>query len=549
MAKQIPHYSITGLANYLHQDGLLALDKAVEAHAHATQQGIPFTHYLVKNKMVSSNAILNCCEKHFALPIFEADKPLPLARLHNLLERELISRYRVLPLQRDGQKLLLAMTDPTDHATLAAISFHTGLIIQPVLIGEEELDKLILQTQTGQLESELESTLLKIKPDEALPEQSDKIDEPLIEFVDKLIHDAIQKRVSDIHIEPYESSCRVRFRLDGLLYEAAQLPVHLAQRVIMRLKIMANLNIAEKRLPQDGRIQLSRRDGQSMRIDLRINTCPTLGGEKIVLRILNTQATQADINLLGLTAAQKELLISKLTAPQGLILVTGPTGSGKTMTLYAALNFLNQAEKNISTVEDPVEIELPDINQVNINPAIGLDFAQVLRAFLRQDPDILMVGEIRDNETAHIAIQAAQTGHLVLSTLHTNNSLETISRLRAMDILAYQIADTVSLIIAQRLLRKLCPYCKEYDSRSQSYVAVGCEKCCQGYFGRVGIFEFLPITEDIAQCILEGANKLKMERCIQQSGCLSLWEAGTEYVQRGLTSFPELRRIAPSNRS
>jgi len=548
MPKHDTFSQTTGLASYLCQDGLLDTETAALAHSNAAQQGVPLIHYLVKQNIVSSAAIFTCCSKHFSLPIFDADKPMPLLK-ENLLTPELIFRYRVLPLHRDDKKLSLAITDPTDHGTLAAISFHTGLPIQPILIAEHELDNILQQTHVGSLDSEVESTLLKIQPDELPRDHVEQPEEPVIDFVDKLIHDAVQKRASDIHIEPYAEHCRVRFRLDGLLYEAAQLPVHLAERVIIRLKIMANLNIAEKRLPQDGRIQLSERAMQTVRIDIRINTCPTLFGEKIVLRILNTQATFARINMLGLTAAQEELLVNKLHAPQGLILVTGPTGSGKTLTLYAALNFINHPEKNISTVEDPVEIELACVNQVNINPRIGLDFAQVLRALLRQDPDIMMVGEIRDTETAQIALQAAQTGHLVLSTLHTNNSLETISRLRAMGILPYQIADTVSLIIAQRLLRKLCDYCKEYDTRIQSHTAIGCEKCCQGYSGRTGIFEFLPVTEEIAQYILEGANKLTFERAIQQLGCLSLWEAGLQYVQRGLTSYSELRRITPGVRT
>lgn len=539
---------LSGLANYLCQDGLLTAAKAAEAYQQAVQEGIKLTQYLVKNNIVTSADIRNCCQKHFSLPIVEADKPLPASVKEYLLTPELMDRYRVLPLESDDKKLLLAMTDPTDHATLTAISFHTGLSIQPVIIGEQELDILMQKIQTDRLESELESTLAKIMPDKKPNDSTEQPDEPVIEFVTKLLQDAIQKRASDIHIEPHENYCRVRFRLDGLLYEAAQLPNHLAARVIMRLKIMANLNIAEKRLPQDGRIHLNKQKNNTLRVDLRINTCPTLFGEKIVLRILNAQKNLADINLLGLTTAQKELMMNKLTAPKGLVLVTGPTGSGKTMTLYAALNFLNQTEKNISTVEDPIEIELTHINQVNINPRIGLDFNHVLRAFLRQDPDIIMVGEIRDIETAQIALQAAQTGHLVLSTLHTNSALDTIARLHAMGILAYQIADTVSLIIAQRLLRKLCDHCKEYDARLQSYIAIGCHRCCQGYTGRTGIFEFLPITNDIAQCIVEGANKSKMERCIQQLGCLSLWEAGMEYVQRGLTSYAELCRIIPGKR-
>lgn len=376
---------------------------------------------------------------------------------------------------------------------------------------------------------------------------SEQHDGSIIELVDRLIHDAIEKNVSDIHIEPYEEHCRIRFRCDGLLYIAATIAEHLAIRITTRLKIMAQLNIAERRLPQDGRIQLR----EPYKIDIRINTCPTLFGEKIVLRILNAKTIALDIDRLGLTIEQKKLLLNKLAQPQGLILVTGPTGSGKTVTLYSALHYLNKIEKNISSVEDPIEIELHGINQVHINPRIGLNFDTVLRTFLRQDPDIMMVGEIRDLDTATIAMQAAQTGHLVLSTLHTNSAAETITRLQSMGIATYQLISSLSLIIAQRLVRKLCEVCKEEDKSSGkiSYRAKGCDHCQQGYQGRIGIFELIPMTEELVQLIWMRATSSQIAEQIRKEGWLLLYEAGMEKVYEGVTSLEEIKRVLGWNKS
>jgi len=363
------------------------------------------------------------------------------------------------------------------------------------------------------------------------PEKTNWQDESVIAVVDQLLGDAIEKKVSDIHIEPYEQGSRIRYRRDGLLCEAALLPAHLSVRIITRLKIMANLNIAERRLPQDGRLTLLTRLPKTTPLDIRVNTCPTLHGEKMVLRLLDTATIRLTIGALGMNEKQSALFLASLARPQGLILVTGPTGSGKTVTLYSALQQVNQLEKNISTVEDPVEIELHGINQININPKIGLDFAAVLRALLRQDPDILMVGEIRDLETATIVLQAAQTGHLVLSTLHANSAAATLLRLQTMGVATDQLMGAISLIIAQRLLRQLCQHCKQpapfalEGCTYQGYAPVGCERCYQGYRGRTGIFELLPVT-----------NRKK------ESGPM-LWEAGLEKVQHGMTSYAELIRV------
>jgi type IV pilus assembly protein PilB len=459
-------------------------------------------------------------------PIFDLINYNPEWLYHSGIKPELIARYHVLPLSRDEHSLQLGLADPTDYAAISAISFHTGLRIHPVFVAQEELDKIINRLcRSHILYSQLETTLSKLISSD-LKENSNAVsshrdsepdDEPVIEFVYQLMDDAITKHISDIHIEPFEHHCRIRFRRDGLLYEAASVPLHLANQIIMRLKIMAQLDIAEKRLPQDGRLHIH----SPTKIDIRINTCPTFFGEKIVLRILDATQTNHSIDSLGMNDTQKELFYKQLSQPQGLILVTGPTGSGKTMTLYAALHHLNQIEKNISTAEDPVEIELPGINQVNIHSRIGLDFATTLRALLRQDPDIIMIGEIRDAETATIALQAAQTGHLVLSTLHTNHANETLSRLQSMGIATHYLKNAVSLIIAQRLVRKLCIHCHP-RSLTRSVI---CEHCHHGYKGRTGIFEFLTVNAD------------------QTPPPISLWEAGLEKVRAGITNHDEIRRV------
>lgn len=359
-------------------------------------------------------------------------------------------------------------------------------------------------------------------------------DEPLIQLVDKTIKDAIQLSASDIHIEPFENYSRIRFRLDGILHEVKKIPLHLALRFVTRLKVIAKLDITERRLPQDGRFQLHN-------VDIRINICPTQFGEKIVLRLLNSNKISLNISNLGFSSAQKEMFLKHITRPQGLILVTGPTGSGKTVTLYAALNYLNSIEKNISTAEDPIEIQLPGINQININSKIGLEFSTILRTLLRQDPDIIMLGEIRDNETAHIAMQAAQTGHLVIATLHTNSAIETLTRLQYMGITPHDIIASVSLIISQRLVRKLCPHCK-YKQNEHEYTGIGCLQCLKGYKDRTGIYEFFPVTEKVANDILQkDINAIRQH--IKSELHETLYESGLKLVQQGITSKMELHRV------
>ena len=548
--------TLHGLAGYLYRDGLIDYPTAKAALHAVTMQGMTLTQYLVQFNQLSSQLILEYCAKLSGLPVCDL-KPEDYTFHGDIIKPELVQRYRVIPINRDKKQLYLGITDPTDHAAITAIGFHTGLSIHPLLVREDELDKIIhLYFRQMNLNSQLECALSRITPVENPPsavEKNEEDDEPVIQFADHLIDEAIEHRISDIHIEPYEEHCRIRFRRDGLLHEAAVVPLHLATRLATRFKIMGNMNIAERRLPQDGRIQLREPDKR----DIRINTCPTLHGEKMVLRILDAGHVQLDIHLLGLTATQEALLLANLAQPQGLILVTGPTGSGKTMTLYSALHYLNQIEKNIVTVEDPVEIELPGINQVNVNPKIGLDFASVLRTCLRQDPDIIMIGEIRDTETANIAVQAALTGHLVLSTLHTRSAVETMIRLQSMGIAAYHLANSISLIVAQRLVRKLCDHCKQpeilpprlddthaHTTPFTAFRPIGCQYCNQGYQGRIGIFELLPVTEKITQCLLSGKSLSQILIQVQRTEGMRLWEAGLQKIRQGITSLAEITRVA-----
>lgn len=535
---------VNGLAACLVRDGLLDNSAALTAIDAAARASQPLTFYLVNSGLAASEAILACCLKYFDLPSFDL-RNYDMAWLRDSpVSAEFLHRYHVLPLFRDERSLHLGVTDPACQAALSAIAFHTGLSIRPVLVDESRLTHILRSAaQANRLHWQLETTLAKIATVEEPRTEMDyeQNDEPIIEFVDRLIQDAVSRQASDIHIETYEQFSRIRFRHDGLLAEAAVIPRHLGNRVITRLKIMANLNIAERRLPQDGRIQLH--FGRTT--DLRVNVCPALSGEKIVLRIMHPDQFRLAIDELGMNSMQKQLFLQRLNQPQGLILVTGPTGSGKTVTLYTALQSLNCVEKNISTVEDPVEIELSGINQVSINPKIGLDFAAVLRSLLRQDPDVLMIGEVRDAETALTAAQAAQTGHLVLSTLHTNSAADTLVRLQSMGIAAHLVTASLSLIIAQRLVRKLCRRCRRQDMTDGQTQCVpqGCDDCHQGYQGRTGIFEVIPMTDLLSSLILSGASVRQLRDALHREGCLLLREAGLEKVRMGITSLAELARV------
>ncbi len=483
------------------------------------------------------------------------------------VSESLIQKHKALPLYLRGNSLFIALSDPTDHTVIDEISFSSGFHVEPIIVPSNQLEPTIDRAMSSATEAfddfgeedGLED--IGFTSDADLDENSDvdaAIDEtPVVKFINKVLIDAIRKGASDIHFEPYEMKYRIRYRLDGVLAPMASPPVQMARRLTARLKVMAGLDIAEKRIPQDGRIKLNISRNKS--VDFRVSTCPTLFGEKAVLRILDSNTTRLGIEHLGFFEAQQELYYEAIKKPYGMILVTGPTGSGKTVTLYTALNILNEDGRNISTVEDPVEIRVAGINQVQQNEKQGMTFARALRSFLRQDPDIIMVGEIRDLETAEIAIKAAQTGHLVLSTLHTNDAPQTITRLVNMGVPSYNITSALNLVMAQRLLRTLHK-CKVRDDLPpealqragfaedmldglQLYKPGGCSECNEGYKGRTGAFQVMPITEAISQIILEEGNSMDIARQAVSEGIMDLRQAALQKVALGLTDLIEINRV------
>ncbi|MCY4016230.1 MAG: type IV-A pilus assembly ATPase PilB [Gammaproteobacteria bacterium] len=498
-------------------------------------------------------------------PLLDLDAVDPHRIERDVVDRGLIRQYQTLPLLRRGGKLLLALAEPAALAAVDEIKFRTGLAVQPVVVEADKLDRALRLRDRGEglldgigLEELREPSAASAENASPAAGETGVDETPIVRLVNRLLLDALQAGASDIHFEPFEAMCRVRFRIDGVLHEITRPPVEIARRIASRLKIMAQMDISERRLPQDGRIRLPGADGSGT--DFRVNTLPTLWGEKLVLRILDGGGAQMDIDALGLSETQRGHYLSALRASQGLILVTGPTGSGKTVTLYAGLRLLNTPERNIATAEDPVEINLEGINQVAVNNRIGLDFAACLRAFLRQDPDVLMVGEIRDLETAGIAVKAAQTGHLVLSTLHTNSAGETLTRLKNMGVPAFNLATSARLIIAQRLARKLCAHCRAPQDlpddalaeagfpqagidHPQLYSAQGCERCKNGYRGRVGIYEMLPVSADMAGIIMADGNALEIAAQAAAEGHNSLRSAALEKAAAGLTSLDEVNRV------
>lgn len=483
----------------------------------------------------------------------------------DLRNEKLIRKTDMLPLGKRGRTMFLAVVDPTNIQTIEDFEFNTGLNAEVVVVEYDKLHKLIDKLFDNSLggdfdnsDWDLGSMGIASEEEEDSGVQVDKEDQPIIAFINKMLLDAIRKGASDLHFEPYEKTYRIRFRIDGILHEVASPPVALSTRLSARLKVMSRLDIAEKRVPQDGRIKLKLSAKKS--IDFRVSTLPTLWGEKIVMRILDSDSAMLGIDVLGYEDHQKQLYLAALAQPQGMILVTGPTGSGKTVSLYTGLAILNTSETNISTAEDPVEINLAGINQVQVNPRAGLTFASALKSFLRQDPDVVMVGEIRDLETAEIAIKAAQTGHLVLSTLHTNSAPETLTRLLNMGVPAYNVASSVSLIIAQRLARRLCSHCKqqehlpEVELLKQGFTAeqlptvkifkpIGCDHCTNGYKGRVGIYEVMPVSGVMAEIIMQGGNSLDIANQAQKEGINNLRQSGLQKAAAGLTSLAEVNRV------
>ncbi len=546
---------------------LLPADTADQVMHAAMQHDQGMVAYLVDHQGVSPSDLATIVSQVYRIPLFDLKEGQVMRLPTYLIADQLIQQYHIVPLWQLDHALFVALSDPSHFQGLADLQFHTGLTIRLVIV---ELDKLRsvleLMGRADELpidelldDDELSLVEYAQPPTGQTATEADIDDVPLVRYVNRILLDAIQASASDIHFEPYEHHYRIRFRLDGILYDKASPPAPIAARLTARLKVMARLNIAEHRVPQDGRLRMLNAKQQAT--DFRVSTCPTLHGEKVVLRLLDATAAGLHIENLGLEAAQQTLLLAALRQPHGMILATGPTGSGKTATLYAALNALNRPSVNISTVEDPVEIQLSGINQVNVNPKTGLTFAKALRAFLRQDPDILMVGEMRDLETAEIGLKAAQTGHLVLSTLHTNDVSQSLLRLASMGIPAFNIAASINVIIAQRLVRCLCAECKQVDTLGAEallaagfatdaiqrgirlYQAVGCEHCTEGYRGRTGIFEVVPISEALNRLMIADADVLRIRDQIRQEATLELRMAGLLKVQAGITSLAEVSRV------
>ena len=560
---------LSGLARRLVEDNLLEEDVAREATEEARKTRVTFVTHLVQNNIVDSKAIATSASEEFGTPLLDITALDPDAIPNDLVDEKLIRSNHAIPVFHRGNRLFVAVSDPTNRTGLDEIKFQTGISTEEVLVDENKLAAFIesfLQSQEddgmGDLGDEDDVDLDMETVDDTgggdVDETTAIDDTPVVRFINKMLMDAIRSNASDLHFEPFEKAYRVRFRTDGVLQEIARPPVNLAPRISARLKVMSKMDISERRVPQDGRIKL--KISKTKSIDFRVNTLPVLFGEKLVLRILDPSSAKMGIDALGYEEDQKELYMEALYKPQGMFLVTGPTGSGKTVSLYTGLNILNTAELNISTAEDPVEINLEGINQCPVNAKVGLDFSEALRSFLRQDPDIIMVGEIRDLETASISVKAAQTGHMVMSTLHTNSAPETLTRLRNMGVAAFNLATSVNLIVAQRLGRRLCS-CKEKlevpDSAlleagfTEAQLAEpfdvlgpkGCEKCSGGYKGRVGVYETMKVTAEIRKIIMEDGNALQIGEVSAREGFGTIYESGLRKVIAGATSLEEVNRV------
>ncbi|VAW51617.1 Type IV fimbrial assembly, ATPase PilB [hydrothermal vent metagenome] len=561
---------LTGLSHKLVIDGLLEKKTAIDALAASRKEKVSFTNYLVSNNILTATKIAMGASKEFGLPVFDLDAIDPDTIPRNVIDDKLIKKHHAFPLYKRGNRLYIGISDPTNLAAIDDIKFQTDIHTEAVLVEENKLSKMVeklLEEQEAAMDAMMgdDENLEDLDFSDPDAEQqkddtsSEVDDTPVVRFVNKILLDAIKKGASDIHFEPYEKAYRVRLRIDGVLREVAKPPIAMSPRLSARIKVMSRMDTAEKRVPQDGRIKL--KISRNKAIDFRVNTCPTLFGEKIVLRILDPSSASLGIDALGYEPEQKDLYMKALANPYGMILVTGPTGSGKTVSLYTGLNILNTVDTNISTAEDPVEINLEGINQVNVNEKVGLTFETALRAFLRQDPDIIMVGEIRDLNTAEIAVKAAQTGHMVMSTLHTNDAPLTLARLVNMGVPPFNIASAVSLIIAQRLARRLCKHCKEkieiprpaleeegftakqIDGNPELFKAVGCDQCSEGYKGRVGIYQVMPISEAIGRIIMENGSAIDVADQAKKDGVDDLRQSAIKKVIAGLTSLEEINRV------
>ncbi len=572
MATSASQAILTGLSRRLVADGILDEAAMTEVVMEARSNGRSLVAHLVDEGIADASIVAIAASQEFGVPLLDLDEITVDVEAVRAVNASLITKHRVLPMVLRGKRIYLGVSDPTNLAAIDEIKFQSGLRIEPVVVEYDKLKEAVAHaleavddsmSDLDDDEFDLEALEINSDAEEKDVVTKDDIDDaPVVRFVNKVLLDAIKRGASDVHFEPYEQTFRVRTRLDGVLRQIATPPIALANKVCARLKVMSRLDIAERRIPQDGRIKM--RLSKTRSIDFRVNTCPTLFGEKIVLRILDPNSAKLGIDALGYSKQQKDHYMEFLSKPYGMILVTGPTGSGKTVSLYTGLNILNTEEVNISTAEDPAEINLPGVNQVNVNPKVGLTFSTALKAFLRQDPDVIMVGEIRDLETAEIAIKAAQTGHLVLSTLHTNDAPQTLTRLVDMGVKPFAIATSVRLIIAQRLARKLCNKCKtpvdvpaaallkegfsqeEIDTEITIFGPVGCKSCDRGYKGRTGIFQVMPVTDAIARVILEGGNAVQIAETAEAEGIWDLRRSGLEKIKDGHTSLEEVNRVTIS---
>ena len=556
----------TGFIRRLVEEGVISAEDMRSALAHAKQEKADIVAELINQQQLSPTIIAETISVEFGEPLFDISAYDPAQILRDAIDEKLITKYRILPIFKNSSILYIAISNPTNIEAIDAVRFSTKLNIETIIVEHNKLEKLIEQNFTEESTFEFDEDFdLDVDVESADPnkeeDDSNKGEEaPIVKYINKLLIDAIRMGASDLHFEPYEKIYRVRYRVDGVLRQIATPPLQLATRLSSRLKVMSQMDISEKRVPQDGRIKLKLSKNKA--IDFRVNSLPTLFGEKLVLRILDPSSAMLGIDALGYEPEQKELFMQALDKPQGMLLITGPTGSGKTVSLYTGLNILNREDTNISTAEDPVEINLQGINQVNVNNKVGLTFSAALKSFLRQDPDIVMVGEIRDLETAEIAIKAAQTGHMVMSTLHTNSAPETLTRLRNMGVPSFNIATSVNLVIAQRLARRLCSQCKkpadipkqsllemgftETDLQQpefQIYEPVGCNECREGYKGRVGIYEVMKVTPEISRIIMEDGNALEIADASARAGFNNLRRSGLIKVMQGVTSLQEVNRV------
>ncbi len=568
MVAAATHSNLSGLAYALVQHGRLHNADAEAVQNQANAAGAGFVGQLIQSKKMGALEIVEFASQTFGYPMLDLEAvdldDLP----KDVLELSLVHKRRILVLNKRGTRLFLAVSDPTNLQALDDVKFQTGLTVEPVIVEDDKLgkviDKLLESADTSFTDLAVDDIDLEFTNDEALARQDEAAarevdDAPVVKYLQKIMLDAINSGVSDIHFEPYEKFYRIRYRLDGLLYEVAQPPLAIKEKIASRIKVISKLDISEKRVPQDGRMKLVLSKNRA--IDFRVSSLPTLYGEKIVMRILDPASAQLGVDALGYDPDQKEHLLAAVKRPYGMVLVTGPTGSGKTVSLYTCLNILNQPGVNISTAEDPAEINLPGVNQVNVNDKAGLTFAAALKSFLRQDPDVIMVGEIRDLETADIAIKAAQTGHMVLSTLHTNDAPTTLTRLMNMGVAPFNIASSVILITAQRLARRLCS-CKrpmdipkealmragfkeeDLDGSWQPYGHVGCELCKgTGYKGRVGIYQVMPISEKMTRIIMKNGNSMDVAEQAAREGVRDLRQSGLIKVKAGITSLEEIEAV------